>query len=201
MKAFETVFIILGAAFIGIGGMVGTVFAFAFAGEPGGLGFLAIPFFFVVLGACFIGAILASRYKSNLILKKGKKYPAKIYGYVKNTSYTVNGEFTSNTKVHYFDENGIEREAILNTGFSAGSSHYPIGMTIDIYELDGKYNYDPKSVRDEILDREAELMDDKPIDPTKLKVVAIKCNNCGASFEAASGYSNKCPYCGGFINA
>lgn len=197
MKILELVLAILGAAFIAIGGLVGIIFIFVFGGIDV---FVLIPFFFVILGLCFIGSIIYMRWNRNKIIKKGTKYAAKIYGYVKNTSYTVNGTFTSDTKVHYFDTNGIEREAILPTGFSEGSSKYPIGMTIDIYELNGKYNYDPKSVRDEILPRESELMDDKPVDPSMIKVVAVKCPTCGASFEATEGYSNKCPYCGGYIN-
>ena len=48
---------------------------------------------------------------------------------------------------------------------------------------------------------EEELMDDKPVDPMQLKMVAVSCPNCGSSFQAATGYSSKCPYCGSYINA
>lgn len=201
MKVFETILLILGAAFIGVGGMVGGIFALVFQ-DTDEKGFLLIPLFFVILGLCFIAGVIVSRAKKKAIITKGKKYSGKIYGYISNTSVVVNGEFTMDTKVRYFDENGIEREAIIPTGFSKGAgSGYPIGMTIDIYELNGKYNFDPKSVRSEVLFREQELMDDKPIDPGKLNIKAVDCPNCGASFEAADGYSNKCPYCGSFINA
>lgn len=198
MKVFETILMILGAAFVGVGALVSIVFIAAFDG----IGFfVAIPLFFCLLGFCFIGGVLFARVTKKRIIKNGTKYAAKIYGYVRNTSVEVNGQFTFDTKVHYFDRNGIEREAVLGTGFAEGAGSFPIGMTIDIYEWKGKYNFDPDSVRDEVLDREAELMDDKPVDPSKLKAVAITCKNCGASYEAAKGYSSKCPYCGGYINA
>lgn len=198
MKLLETILMIIGAAFIAIGGVISIIFIAAFGGVDV---FVLIPFLFVLIGLAFVISVFVMRYKSNIIKKRGTKYSGKIYGYVKNTSVVVNGQFTSDTKVHYFDNNGIEREAILPTGFSEGSSKYPIGMTIDIYELNGKYNFDSNSVRNEILPREAELMDDKPIDPGLINVVAVTCPACGASFEAAKGYSNKCPYCGGYINA
>ena len=139
--------------------------------------------------------------KNRLIIKKGTKHAAKIYGYVKNTSYTVNDHFTNDTKVRFFDSHGIIKEAVIPTGFADGAETYPIGMTMDIYEYKGKFNFDAASVRNERLYREEELMDDKPVDPAKLRMVAVKCNNCGASFKAADGYAAKCPYCDGFINA
>ena len=73
-------------------------------------------------------------------------------------------------------------------------------MTITIYEYQGKFNFDPASVRDEVIPGEAELMDDKPLEPEKLKMVAVTCKNCGASYQAATGYSSRCPYCGGYQN-
>ncbi len=77
---------------------------------------------------------------------------------------------------------------------------FPIGMTIDIYEYNGKYSYDPASVRGERLRREEELMDNKPIDPEQLHLIAVRCSNCGASYKAATGYASRCPYCGGYQN-
>ena len=74
------------------------------------------------------------------------------------------------------------------------------GLTIDIFEYNGKYGYDPDSVRDERLPGEEELMDDKPVAPDKLRLVAVRCPNCGSSFRAATGYSSKCPYCGNYLN-
>ena len=55
---------------------------------------------------------------------------------------------------------------------------YPIGMTIDIFVYHGKFGYDPDSVRNEILEGEAELMDDKPVSPDQVKLIAVNCPNC-----------------------
>lgn len=132
--------------------------------------------------------------------KKGVKYPAKIYGYTENTSVKVNNTYMMDTIVHYFDSYHVEREAIIPTGFTRGAGMYPIGLTIDIFEYNGKYGYDPDSVRDERLPGEEELMDDKPVAPDKLRLVAVRCPNCGSSFRAATGYSSKCPYCGNYLN-
>lgn len=196
MNIAQKILLIMGAAFIAIGGVVTLIF-----GAVGGIGiFTAIPLLFVVIGICFIVVPLIGASKKKKILKRGNKYAAKIYGYVENTSYSVNGSFTVNVKVHYFDKDGIEREAILPTGFAKGSGQYPIGMTIDIYEYQGNYNFDPASVRNEILPREDELMDDKPVEPEKIKIVAATCQNCGASFQATSGYTARCPYCGSYHN-
>ncbi len=196
MNVVQKLLIILGAAYIAIGGVV--AFIFSCVGNTGL--FIAIPLLFVVLGIGFVAGTLLHISKKKRILTHGNKYAAKIYGYVENTSYTVNGNFTVNTKVRYFDKNGVEKEAVLPTQFAKGSGMYPIGMTIDIYEYQGNYNFDPKSVRNEILPGESVLMDDKPVEPEKIKNVAVTCQNCGATFQAASGYSTSCPYCGSYHN-
>ncbi|MDO5155718.1 MAG: hypothetical protein Q4D51_07105 [Eubacteriales bacterium] len=105
-----------------------------------------------------------------------------------------------NVVVHYWDKQGIEKETIIPTKFSKGAKEYPIGMTIDIFEYNGTYSFDKNSVRDEILDREAELMDDKPIDRADIKLIAVTCDNCGASYESVKGYTAKCPYCSSYTN-
>lgn len=197
MNTAQKILTIMGLGYVGLGGVISIVFI-----SIGGMGpFVLIPLLFVVLGAAFIIGVYITIANKKKIAKLGKKYSAKIYGYVENTSYTVNGAYTMNTKVHFFDDNGIEREVILPTSFSRGSDTYPIGMTIDIFEYNGKYSYDPKSVRDEILPREYELMDDKPVEPEKTSLTSVICNCCGASYQAAKGYSNKCPYCGNYHNA
>ena len=97
----------------------------------------------------------------------------------------------------------IDRKSVtvpLETGILSLDSMFPIGMTIDIYEYNGKYSYDPASVRGERLRREEELMDNKPIDPEQLHLIAVRCSNCGASYKAATGYASRCPYCGGYQN-
>lgn len=186
----------MGAFFIMIGLLISTIFA---AIEGFSVSIL-IPMMFVVIGICFVLGVVIQKNKKRKIIRKGKKYAAKIYGYVKDTSVLVNGSYPINVKVHYFDENHVEREAIIPTGFPAGSNQYAIGMTMDIYEYRGRYNWDPASVRNEVLKGEAELMDDKPVEPEKLNLIAVNCPNCGSSFQAAKGYASKCPYCSGYIN-
>lgn len=200
MNIAQKIISIIGAAFVGIGIVVAIPMCVVGSYVDGAMFFVLIPLFFVVLGLAFIGGAFVGVFKKKYIRKHGTKYAAKIYGYIENTSYVVNGRFSLNVKVHYFDKKMIEREAILPTAFQSGSSKYPIGMTIDIYEYNGKYGYDPDSVRNEVLPGEKELMDDKPMEPGKLKMVAIVCPNCGASFQAASGFSSRCPYCGGYQN-
>ena len=178
MNVAQKIIAIVGAFYVLIGGAISIVFLFAFWGTPGGLGFLAIPMLFVILGIAFIIGTLIPEFKKNSIKK--------------------NGRFPINVKVHYFDKKGIEREAVLPAGMSKGSGEYPIGMTMDIYEYRGKYSFDPKSVRDEILPGEAELMDDKPVDPSRIKMTAVSCRSCGASYQAAAGYTGRCPYCGSY---
>ena len=52
-----------------------------------------------------------------------------------------------------------------------------------------------------MLSGEAELMDDKPVEPEKMNLIAVRCPGCGSSFQAMKGYANRCPYCGGYFNA
>lgn len=150
------------------------------------------------------GGILIHQFKTaskrNTIKKKGKVYPGKIYGYIENKSGTMNGDFLVNIKVHYFDDDRVEREAIIPTGFVKGTGNFPIGATIDIIEYNAAYSWVEGSVRYETLPGEAELMDDLPVDPSKINMIAVACPNCGATFSAAKGYVSKCPYCDNSIN-
>lgn len=198
VNSAQKICMIVGAGFAGIGVMLTVIFIAAF----GGIGpFVLIPLFFALIGFCFIVTVLVLVHKKKEIVAKGQKYPAKIYSYVKNTSYRVNGVFPLNVKVHYFDSYGIEREVILPTSISSGADElFPIGMTVDIYEYKGKFSYDPASVRGERLQREEELMDNKPLDPEQLRLVAVRCPNCGSTYQAAAGYTGRCPYCGGYQN-
>ncbi len=191
---FFIVGFILTVAFVGVG-ILDAGFGTGFAGV-----FLLIPV------ACMLAGLGVLIYAFKLIIrkkdisKKGIRYQAKIYGYAEDKSLVVNGEFTMNVKVRFFDSNHIEREAILPTNFPKNSNMYAIGMTIDIFEYNGEFDFDKSSLRYEHIPGEEELMDDKPINPGEQKLTAVECPNCGASFNAAEGYSNKCPYCGGYIN-
>lgn len=155
---------------------------------------------FSAVGGGFLIAVFRSTTKRNKVKKNGRRYTGKIYGYIEDYSCTVNGGYLMNTKVRYFDEDGIEREAIIPTGFVKGTGDYPIGATIDIIALDSNYSWDKNSVRYEHIDREEELMDNKPLDPAKINMVAVACSHCGASFSAAKGYVCNCPYCGAAID-
>lgn len=194
---------LFGGIFFAVGVLVlsiGVSLIFTIHEMFGALICLLIGFIFAAVG----GGILLSVIKSSLARKNlkenGKRYTGKIYGYVDNKSSIMNGDYLVNIKVHYFDEMGIEREAIIPTGFTRGSGDYPIGATIDIIALGTKFTWVENSVRYEHIYREEELMDNKPIDPTKLNMVAVNCPGCGASFSAAKGYVCTCPYCGGTIN-
>lgn len=201
MSGIQKILLIVGAAFTAIGGVFTVTFWRVSVWMTDDFrAFLMIPVLFLILGLAMILWVLVKRYQRFFIIKHGTKYPAKIYSYVENTAYTVNGRFPVNVKVHYFDRNHIEREAIIPTNFEQGTGDYPVGMTIDIYEYRGKYDFDPASVRDEILPGEGELMDDKPVDPSKVRLVAVSCQGCGASFQAAAGYAGRCPYCGRYKN-
>lgn len=192
MNTAQKIFGILGLAFVLLGG----VLTGAYVMEEGWNKEAFVPLLFAVFGVIFLVIVITGLMKQRRIRTKGRKYPAKIYSYVPNTAVVVNETYMMNTKVHYFDEHHIEREAVIPTSFSPGSEEYPIGMTMDIYEYQGKYSFDPDSVRDERLPGEEELMDNKPVNPEKLNMVAVTCQSCGASYSAAAGYTGRCPYCG-----
>lgn len=161
---------------------------------------IPLGFLFFAIGMGFIIAIISGKKSSNSILNKGTKYVGKIYSYSDDTSVIVNGQYRVNIKVRYFDKQGIEREALVPTKFIRGNSDFPIGSTIDIYEYNGKYTWGKGSVRYETIPREEELMDDKPIEPSGVSLVAVTCQNCGVSFTGAKGYASRCPYCGAATN-
>lgn len=164
----------------------------------------AIPLLLGLVFGAIGGGILISQFKKSAARKtveeNGDRFTGKIYGYVEDKSCTMNGDYLINIKVHYFDKNGMEREAIIPTGFTRGSGDFPIGATIDIIALNTSYTWVKNSVRFEHIYGEEELMDDKPLDPSKIDMIAVSCPNCGASFSAAKGYTSKCPYCGSSIN-
>lgn len=198
-QKFQTLF---GGIFFGVGVILlfAGIIVIALGGGIGGIIPLGMSLIFGGIGAGFLIHSYRTSIRMKKILKAGTRYIGKIHSYIENKSVVVNGDYLLNTKVHYFDNNGIEREAVINTMFIKGSSDFPIGATIDIVEYKGKYSWVPGSVRYEIIPREAELMDNKPIDPTMVNMIAIICPGCGVSFSTAQGYVARCPYCGGAIN-
>lgn len=160
-----------------------------------------IPVMFAIAGLVMTICAIRNMIQARNTLKKGKKYQAKIFGYIENKSYMVNNSYPINVKARYIDPSGNVRETILNTSFASGSDSYPIGYTIDIFEYKGRFAFDKSSVRDQYVPREEELMDNKPLDPSKFSFIAVTCPNCGSSFNAKAGFANNCPYCGSAINA
>lgn len=159
-----------------------------------------ISLVFIGIGLGFLISFLVKRNKVKEIRENGKKYTGKITGYVEDKSVVVNGRFLMNTKVHYFDEFGVERETIVPTKFNQGNNDFPIGATIDFVEYNNKFSWVEGSVRNEKLEGEDELMDQKPMDPSQIRLAAVSCRSCGASFAATKGYIATCPYCGNRIN-
>ena len=76
---------IMGIGYVGVGGIISI--AFIFIGRIGP--FILIPLIFLLLGAGFIVGVNTAVSKKKKIAKLGKKYAAKIYGYVENTSFMV----------------------------------------------------------------------------------------------------------------
>lgn len=183
-------FFLFGLLFFILGLILGpSMFLFSFVG-----------LIFMLIGAGFIFFKIKEVRSKAQINKNGTKYTGKIYSYVDDTGVMVNGQYQVNIKVHYFDQAGIEREALIPTKFTRGSGDYPIGATIDIIEYKGKYTWVKGSVRFETLNREEELMDNKPINPENINYVGVSCQNCGANFQGAKGYVTRCPYCGAPTN-
>ena len=79
MNVAQKIIAIMGAFYVLIGGTISVVFLFAFSWAPGGLGFLAIPMMFVILGIAFIIGAFIPEFKKNSIKKHGDRYKAKIY--------------------------------------------------------------------------------------------------------------------------
>ncbi|MCR5094409.1 MAG: hypothetical protein K6B72_10595 [Lachnospiraceae bacterium] len=198
LKAVHRIFILIGMIFTFVGACIFVPFLLNRAVFGW---FFLFPLFFVVLGIAFIIPGILYAVKQTVIMKNGRRIPAKIYGYVEDRSVLVNNAYPINVVVHYFDRNGTEREAILETGFTRGSSEYPLGMTIDIFEYRGQFGWDRNSVRSELLAREDELMDNLPVNTAGMEESAIVCPACGASFSAVKGYVTKCPYCSRSIDA
>jgi len=198
LKLFGGIFFSIGVLVLAIG--IGMLAFFGLDVWFGAGVCLLIGIIFSAVGGGILLSLIKKANAQRKIEKEGKKYTGKIYGYVEDRSCTMNGAYLMNTRVRYFDDKGIEREAVLNTGFAVGSGDYPIGATIDIIALNTSYTWVKDSVRFEKIYGEEELMDDKPLDPELISMVAVSCPHCGASFSAAKGYVCKCAYCGGAID-
>lgn len=187
--------LIIGGAF----SLMGLITLIVFVSVDFGV-FILIPLLFLIIGLIMLASVFGYMSKKRAVKAKGIRYTGKIYGYIENRSVMVNGQFTVNVKVRYFDSSHVVREAIIPTSFAKGSNQYPVGMTIDIFEYNGQYSWDKASIRSQTIWGEEELMDNKPLEPDKLALVAAQCPNCGAFFEAYKDYSSRCPYCGSAVN-
>lgn len=196
-------FIMFGGIFFSVGMIaliVGVIVACLGGGILGGGIPILLGIIFGTIGGGFLLVQIKKSRAKKKLAAKGKRYTGKIYDYVEDKSFTMNGDFLVNIKVHYFDENYEEREILLDTRFVKGTNGFPIGATIDIIVDGNDCTWVPGSVRNEVISGEAELMDDKPVNPTMVHMVAVSCPRCGASFSAAQDYVAKCPYCGSAVN-
>ena len=129
MNAAHKIVVLVGSIFLAVGVFVGIIFAIV--AEPGKfpLAMLSLPGSFLLIGGGMDIVVAILVHNKKMIVKKGVKYPAKIYGYTENTSVKVNNTYMMDTIVHYFDSYHVEREAIIPTGFTRGAGMYPIGLT------------------------------------------------------------------------
>lgn len=194
---------LFGGIFFFVGFAISAAFiGFSFVMPGFGFGFFTLfPLSFMLFGLGVLIYAFRLRRKKKDVSRRGRRYQAKIYGYVEDKSFTLNGDYTVNLKVHFFDYQHVEREAVIVTNFPKNSDMYGIGMTIDIFEYEGRYDYDKKSLRYSHIEGEEELMDDHPILPEQQSFVAVICPGCGASFKALRGYASRCPYCDRYLNA
>ena len=86
MNMAQKILLIIGGAFAGIGAVLTMIFGSIGMVFRPMRAFLALPLFFLILGICFIAAVLFGQHKKSLIVKNGIRYAAKIYGYVENTA-------------------------------------------------------------------------------------------------------------------
>ncbi len=166
-------------------------------GPPIGL----FPLIFLIIGIGILAIPTVAIYKEKQTRSHGKRYAAKVFGYVEDTTITVNGAYPINIKVRFFDDKHNVSETTIATRFPKGNVPYPIGATVDIYGLNGIYAVDPESVTSAKIPGEDQLMDNRPLEPEKTDYVAITCPNCGATYQAIKGYTGKCPYCDTYTNA
>lgn len=105
-----------------MGGMfftIGMVMTILFASTSGifresGIGvFVLIPLLFALIGAVMLVIAFRQMIRKMEVRSKGTRYPAKVYGYVDDSSFVVNGQYTVNTKVRFFDVNHYVREEEL----------------------------------------------------------------------------------------
>ena len=118
---------------------------------------MILPIAFLTIGLGFIIGVLIGVWKKSNIRKRGNRYPAKIYGYVQNTSYLVNDAYHKYMqegakyvivaiwnlydlvyrKVFYIWGQGIlgNTEATLHSGIIPGNPDFNGSRRADVYCL------------------------------------------------------------------
>lgn len=113
---------------------------------------------FAIIGIVFLSVVAAARKNDAKIRNNGKKYAAKIIGFEVDPYYTINDQHPFNTQVAYYDDIGNIGRGLLKTRVTAGDRRYNIGDTVDIYVFEGKFTWNPDSVRKEMLSGEDALL-------------------------------------------
>ena len=190
LKWMGLLFVGLGAV-MGIGMLVGG--AMAREGLLIGIGVMFLAVF------CGVGGLLAKIGISTLrreqdIAEQGTAVMGKIFDYVPDYQYTVNGSPTLSLIVRY-KQDGIIRQATVRTG-QPDTAEFPRGATVTISILNGEAVLIPGSISDTKLPDEENLLN-PDIDPEKIHAsIGAACPACGANLTVPVGMSAICPYCG-----
>ena len=181
---------------LGIGFIAGSIMA-----HEGTLIFIGVMFLAIF---CGVGGLLAwlgisAERRAEKIVESGTAYMGKIYDYVEDHEYIVNGQPTLSVIVRYMKD-GVVKQAAARTG-QPDTAQYPRGATVSISILNGEAAIIPGSVSNAAIPDEALLMD-RDIDAEKLSTsIGAACPNCGATLMVPVGMSTVCPYCGRKIKA
>lgn len=181
---------------LGIGFIAGSIMT-----HEGTLIFIGVMFLAIF---CGVGGLLAwlgisAERRAEKIVESGTAYMGKIYDYVEDHEYIVNGQPTLSVIVRYMKD-GVVKQAVARTG-QPDTAQYPRGATVSISILNGEAAIIPGSVSNAVIPDEALLMD-RDIDAEKLSTsIGAACPNCGATLMVPVGMSTVCPYCGRKIKA
>ena len=97
------------------------------------------------------------------------------------------------TEIHQYRKS--DGKCIITFQTSLECFHYINDENGQMIAGDRQYKYQTKFNTDLIYVQDLDKMKNDYDD-----ALALTCPNCGASFQAAAGYSSKCPYCGGYLN-
>lgn len=127
------------------------------SGDIGKATFGAVFFFvFGVIGAFFAKVGVECLKKEVRLIEKGQKFTGKICGHTYDGTATINILPRVLATVRYFDGDNI-MEAHANTA-STNPAAFPIGATVTISVYDGAATVIPKTVSNEHIEGEEELL-------------------------------------------